>query len=172
MRTHSFRFRLAIFSAMVTGVIVLAFGVAAWVFVYKNLLKSVDSRLHGPIERMVRRVHEGRDWVRFGEGMRFFGREFEQETVTMVMSNATGMRLFASERSSWMGETETFRSHLPTPEVLASAPSPPTPVDQREPLPRGSDSAAAESAAKSARASERASARGRRGRAGDGAQVT
>lgn len=145
MRTHSFRFRLAIFSAMVTGVILLAFGVAAWVFVYKNLLKSVDSRLRGPVERMVRRVHEGRDWVRFGEGMRFFGREFEQETVTMVMSNASGKRLFASELSSWMGETETFRSHLPTPEVLASAPSPPPPVEQREPLRRGSDSAAAES---------------------------
>ncbi len=94
---------------MVSGVILLAFGVAAWVFVYKNLLKSVDSRLQDPVERMVRRVHEGRDWVRFREGMRFFGREFEQETVTMVMSNSSGKRLFASELSSWIGETETFK---------------------------------------------------------------
>ncbi|MGI9242944.1 MAG: ATP-binding protein [Verrucomicrobiales bacterium] len=132
MRTRSFRFRLAIFSAMVSGVILLAFGLAAWVFVYKNLLKSVDLRLGGPAERMVRRVHEGRDWVRFREGMRFFGREFEQETVTMVVSNTSGKRLFASELSSWIGETKTFRSHLPTAKELAKAPPPPDPPEPRQ----------------------------------------
>jgi len=127
---------------MVSGVILLAFGVAAWVFVYKNLLKSVDSRLQDPVEQLVRRVHEGRDWVRFREGMRFFGREFEQETMTMVMSNTSGKRLFASELSSWIAETETFKSHLPSAEELANAPPPPSLQDPRERPPRGSSATA------------------------------
>ena len=127
MRTRSFRFRLAIFSALISGVILLAFGVAAWVFVYNNLLASVDVRLRGPVDRMVRRVHVERDWNRFREGMRFFGREFDQSSVLMVMSNADATNLFewgADEQAPWASEAEIFKSHLPTPEAVAAAPAP------------------------------------------------
>lgn len=145
MRTRSFRFRLAIFSALVSGVILLAFGVAAWVFVYKHLLKSVDERLGGPAERRVRRVHEGSDWNRFREGMRFFGREFEQTAILMVMSNSSGKKLFETEgadRAPWISHDDKFKSYLPTAETLAAAPPPPQPQQRRERPPRREDNSA------------------------------
>ena len=136
MRARSFRLRLAVFSALVSGVILLAFGVAAWMFVYKNLLERVDSRLRGPVDRMVRRVHEERDWERFREGMRFFGREFEQEMVLMVVSNTSGRPLFVSELSLWMRRSDEFDAYLPSAEELANAPEPPP---RRERPPRRED---------------------------------
>jgi len=138
-KSRSFRWRLAIFSALVSGVILIAFGVAAWYFSYKKLLDSVDSRLVEPAERSVRRSHADRDWDRLREMMKQFSGEVRQETRQIVMANATGELLYISEPEEgaiWISDVKPLKAYLPTPEELASAP--PNPVREERPR-RGSE---------------------------------
>ena len=125
MRARSFRWRLALFSALVTGVILLIFGGAAWAFVSKSLLDGVDSRLKGPCERMARRGHEGREPRRFRDALRFVQREFEQETLILVMSNVSGEQQLLTEENAggtpWGKNLEVLKSQLPPEDALEVA---------------------------------------------------
>ena len=162
-KTRSFRFRLALFSALVSGVILVAFGIAAWIYVYKNLLQSVDSRLRGPADRMVRRIHEGSDWERAREATRPFDRSFEDDRVMVVMSNVNGTRLFASEqseRASWMDDEDALKKYLPSAEKIADAPRPrQRPPESLRPS-RGNDSNSVETGTRPGPGSSRTPGRG------------
>ena len=51
---RSFQTRLAIVASVVSGVILLAFGLASWLAVRQQFLRSVDARLLAPAERVAR----------------------------------------------------------------------------------------------------------------------
>ncbi|MCB1086955.1 MAG: HAMP domain-containing protein [Verrucomicrobiae bacterium] len=54
---NSLRFRLALLSTLISGVVIVSFGVFAWKLTERSLLESVDLRLSIPLDRILRDLH-------------------------------------------------------------------------------------------------------------------
>ena len=63
MKRRSFLNRLAILASTVSGIMLLAFGAAAWLVMKEQFMKSVDLRIILPAERLNRPFDDPTRWL-------------------------------------------------------------------------------------------------------------
>lgn len=133
---QSFRLRLALLSALLTGVALLLFGAGSWWLIRESKIQRMDSELRAYAEREVNRVRSTEEWqaeelrIANGLGLR------DVNDVALLLQDAAGTTVYQSGHwpSSWSPEklpwpTSTTHAEEPraTPSLMGTAMAAPGP---------------------------------------------
>ena len=119
----SFRLRLALMTTLVSGAILFAFVVAAWLLIHRTLLSAVDAQIVLPAKSFVQRVHPQMNLEEFRKSVSVFIEEgtdsASKDTLGLgvLMRNRTKEMSFQSSDESWIEEIP-FADFLPNAEEL------------------------------------------------------
>jgi signal transduction histidine kinase len=114
---QSFRLRLALLSALLTGVVLLMFGAGSWWLIRESKIQRMDTELRAYAEREVNRERSTEEWqaeelrITNGLGLR------DSRDVVLLMQDASGQTLYQS--AHWPGNWDP--AQLPWPVAGAGA---------------------------------------------------
>ncbi len=129
----SFRLRIALLSAAISGVVLLGFGLVAWVWLNHERLTSLDREIRALAFRHPGWMNNRANYERLGSAIEFiFGEERKGQLVLLAM-DATGTVRFRSTR--WPTQVDPATLDLRLADDPGDAPPPPPnlPVN-REPV--------------------------------------
>ncbi len=110
----SFRFRIALFAALLAGSAVTGFGTLAYVFLYQSKLKSLDNDIQTTLMQEAAMPRPAPYWETFSQSRAFyFYNRSESEALLFVLAN-DGQILYQSEH--WQSTLEPYSLFLPQPE--------------------------------------------------------
>lgn len=128
MKIGSFRVRLALLSAAVSGVVLLVFAGSAWVLVHGRAIRQLDRELAGRLVPQLRVPRPPDHWRGFAANVDS-GDPLRRESMIVMVK---GYDLF--ERSpNWPEDLSTARLAGPTPHDPRRRQPPPRPPDRRGP---------------------------------------
>ncbi|MEI8079396.1 MAG: hypothetical protein WCH61_07205, partial [bacterium] len=70
MKPHSFRLNLALFSAGLSGLILVVFGMVSWSLIFRAYLDGIDRELRDRGQRELSRSHPPEQWAAIGASFR------------------------------------------------------------------------------------------------------
>jgi len=101
MKPLSFRLRIALLSALISGLVLVGFGAMSWYLLYQQKIESVDTELRALGTRHPGWLANRANFDRFNDSLQFiFGQEQEGKVIFLV-KDAQGKTLFVSPR--WPG---------------------------------------------------------------------
>jgi two-component system heavy metal sensor histidine kinase CusS len=122
MKRHapSFRWRLALMSAGISGVILGGFTLAAWALMHRQLERTVEARLSVPLSRMTSRLRGNMDWKREIESKLFFAGSYigAEDFEVAVFENRPEGYAYYGNNARWMKTAFYMESHIPTEEFV------------------------------------------------------
>lgn len=136
---RSFRTRLALLFALISGLIIAAFGIAGSLLTKKLLLESVDLQLAVPIDRLSRDLHPLTNFQRLYRNADIVhGDEIEEGNLLLAMrDNRAEEWIYRSPEDNWVDrippswwEEESPGEIEPGPDQF-TRPPPPRPIDDR-----------------------------------------
>jgi heavy metal sensor kinase len=100
MKTPSFRLKIALLSAIISGVVLVGFGVVAFLMISKQKIESLDTEIRSIGTRHPGWLSTRRDFKRLDEALGFiFGEDHRDQVILMVKNAADGTVLYTS--SGW-----------------------------------------------------------------------
>lgn len=115
-----FKFRIALLSFAVSGILLFTFGIAVFVFIYSSGIDRIDRELRSLAEAPMRGGHPESYWRSFGNSLSFIYSDREEQ-IALTVLNRNGNSLFETENfpaelSRYMPEdapedTRHLRSH-------------------------------------------------------------
>lgn len=98
MRLLSFRLRIALLSALISGVVLAGFGLSGWYLLYRQKIESLDTEIRALGTRHPGWLANRANFDRFGTSLEFiFGEEHRDQLIVLVKS-ASGQILYVSPR--------------------------------------------------------------------------
>lgn len=105
MKRPSLRFKIALLSAAISGVVMIAFGWAGLLVLSRQKIDSLDTRIRSIGSRQPGWLAQRRDFHRFEEYLAFvFGGEAHDDPVLVLILEANGHPIYQSE--SWPAELD------------------------------------------------------------------
>jgi hypothetical protein len=99
MKPLTFRLKIALLSAGISGLVLLAFGVAAWVLVNRQKLESVDTEIRSLGARHPGWIASRGNFQRLDDALAFIFGEAHQDQIILLVKDADGSVLHTS--SGW-----------------------------------------------------------------------
>lgn len=99
MKPLPFRFKLALFSMGISGLVLLAFGAAAWLLVSRQKLESVDTEIRSLGARHPGWIASRGNYQRLDDALEFIFGEAHQNQIILLVKDTKGEVLHAS--SGW-----------------------------------------------------------------------
>jgi heavy metal sensor kinase len=97
MKPPSFRLKIALLSTVISGVVLVGFGLAAFFMIYKQKLASLDTEIRSIGTRHPGWITNRRDFKRLDEALGFiFGEDHRDQVILMVKNAADGKILYTS----------------------------------------------------------------------------
>ena len=97
MKPLSFRLKIALLSAIISGVVLVGFGLAAYVMFSKQKIESLDTEIRSIGTRHPGWITNRRDFKRLDEALGFiFGEDHRDQVILMVKNAADGNVLYTS----------------------------------------------------------------------------
>ncbi|MCX6878242.1 MAG: ATP-binding protein [Verrucomicrobia bacterium] len=97
MKTPSFRLKIALLSTVISGVVLVGFGLAAFFMISKQKIESLDTEIRSIGARHPGWITNRRDFKRLDEALGFiFGEDHRDQVILMVKDAADGNVLYAS----------------------------------------------------------------------------
>ena len=91
-----FKFRIALLSFAISGVLLLIFGIALFAFIFSSGIGRMDQELRSLAEAPLRGSHPEDYWKNFGNSVSFIYAD-RQEHIAVNIHNRQGQELFSSE---------------------------------------------------------------------------
>ncbi len=96
MKLLSFRLEMALFSALISGLVLLGFGAASWYSIYRQKVASVDTEIRSLGARHPGWLGNSGNFDRFNSSLEFiFGAEHKGQ-ILLLVKDAQGRKLYAS----------------------------------------------------------------------------
>ena len=137
MKRRSFKVQLALLSAAISGVILLAFGLVAWISVKRQFISSVDARIENAANRSFQAFRPGMamdtfigQWDSSWEG----SLEDAERVVAVLNGRQKGM-VFVSPNGKWL-DNSALEAYIEIPVADTDAPEERRGAPRREP-PKG-----------------------------------
>ncbi|MEM8956096.1 MAG: ATP-binding protein [Verrucomicrobiota bacterium] len=104
MQPRSFQTRLAFLAALVSGVILLSFGLAAWFLIQDQYIRSVDARIGSAAREASEKLFSRNNWFRFEERWQngWPEKEFENVQPALLILNREDTPLHIRTGSHWL----------------------------------------------------------------------
>ena len=100
MKTPSFRLKIALLSAIISGVVLVGFGLAAFLMISRQKTESLDTEIRSIGTRHPGWITNRRDFKRLDEALGFiFGDDHRDQVILVVTNAADGKVLYTS--SGW-----------------------------------------------------------------------
>ena len=96
MRLLSFRFKIALLSAVISGLVLLGFGAASWYLLYRQKLASVDTELRALGTRHPGWLANRANFDRFNTSLQFIFGEEQEGRVILMVKDAQAQTLYVS----------------------------------------------------------------------------
>ena len=138
MKRRSFQVQLALLSAAISGVILLAFGLVAWVSLKRQFISSVDARIENAAVQSFQIFRPGKGMENFLEqwnGSWEGSLEGAERVVAILNRRETGFVLVSPE-GNWLDKT-TLEAYVEPPPVDPDRPDSTREATGREPPPGG-----------------------------------
>ncbi len=135
MKTNSFRLKIALLSALISGGLLIAAGVGFWQLTYRMDLARIDRELRNLGSPQLERVNGGDHWVRFESALGFVAGSDQQPSFILWVKNEDRV-LHKSKHWPAAIKPEAFDelTAYEPPFVLEPGKSPPTPPRRTEPI--------------------------------------
>ena len=104
MKLLSFRPKIALLSAGISGLVLLAFGVAAWLLVSRQKLESVDTEIRSLGARHPGWIATRGNYQRLDDALAFIFGEAHQDEVILLVKGTNGSVLYTS--SGWPADLD------------------------------------------------------------------
>lgn len=104
MRPFPFRLKIALLSAGISGVVLLAFGIAAWLIVSRQKLESVDTEIRSLGARHPGWITVRGNYQRLDDALAFIFGEAHQDEIILLVKDADGHVLHTS--SGWPADID------------------------------------------------------------------
>ena len=96
MKSLPFRFKIAVLSALISGLVLGGFGTAAWYWLYRQKVEAVDTEIRSLGARHPGWLANRANFDRLGDSLEFiFGGEHKGQIIVLV-KDRQGQRLFVS----------------------------------------------------------------------------
>ncbi len=120
MRPHSFRLRLALLSACISGVLFVGVGIAAWLVMHRQLVRIVDATIELPVSRIISHVDRHARWDDFDRRMDILLSDDtdRQEFAVIIHDNWGDGVFYEAGKHEWLAESLDVESYLPDRETL------------------------------------------------------
>jgi len=102
MKPLPFRLKIALLSALISGVVLMAFGVSAWVMISRQKLESIDTELRSLGARHPGWIANRGNYQRLDDALNFIFGEGHEQQVILLVKDAAGAVLHAS--AGWPDE--------------------------------------------------------------------
>lgn len=134
---RSFRTRLALLFALISGLIIAAFGVAGSLLTQKLLLESVDLQLAVPIDRLSRDLHPLTNFERLYRNADIVhGDEIEKGNLLLAMrDNRAEEWLYRNPDDDWVDSVPSYWWEEESPDQNEPRPAPFTRPPPPRPIP-------------------------------------
>jgi two-component system heavy metal sensor histidine kinase CusS len=99
MKPLPFRLKIALLSAVISGLVLVAFGVSAWVMISRQKLESVDTEIRSLGARHPGWIANRGNYQRLDEALQFIFGEAHEKQVILLVKDADGTVLYTS--SGW-----------------------------------------------------------------------
>ena len=137
MRLRSFRLKLALASAALSGLVLAGFGSLAWTLLYRERLGALDRALFLTGERIAQRVDDRVDWERFRGSMQVvFGQADDRERI-LLFEDWEGRELFRSDNWPASLSLERLQAESKVPQSWRPPSRSPPPPPLAPPRPGG-----------------------------------
>ncbi|HLO48352.1 MAG TPA: ATP-binding protein [Kamptonema sp.] len=129
MKCHSFRFRIALLSAMLAGTALVGFGLVSWFLIYKTKLARFDSEIKSHLLRESSSPRRVEHWSGYEMALPTFFGVNSPSAIALLVIDVDGNTLFKS--TSWPSDLEPKKLF---PDQLAFGPQQrlPPPETQRQ----------------------------------------
>jgi heavy metal sensor kinase len=107
MKRLPFRLRIALFSALISGVVLAAFGAAALLLIHRQKLNAVDTEIRSLGARHPGWILNRGNYERLDAALEFVFGEEHRNQVVLLVKDATGQPLYMS--SGWPKELDPAR---------------------------------------------------------------
>jgi two-component system, OmpR family, heavy metal sensor histidine kinase CusS len=98
MKPLSFRFKIALLSAVISGLVLLGFGAASWYLLYRQKLASIDTELRALGTRHPGWLANRANFDRFNTSLQFIFGEEQEGRIILMVKDAQAQTLYASPR--------------------------------------------------------------------------
>ena len=97
MKPLSFRLRIALLSALISGAVLVGFGATAWYLMYRERLAAVDREIHALAQRHPGWVGGGPNYERWSDALAsVFGEEHPERLILLLKDGADRTRFVSS----------------------------------------------------------------------------
>ncbi len=96
MKLGSFRLKIALLSALISGLVVGGFGLATWYLLYRQKLEAVDTEIRSLGARHPGWLVRGGGFDRFQSSMEFIFGEEHKGKILLLVKDAKGQNLYVS----------------------------------------------------------------------------
>lgn len=105
MKTPSFRFKIALLSATISGLVLLSFGAAAFVIIQRQRIEALDTAIRSLGTRHPGWISKSRNFERLDEHLGFvFGEDFRNRVILRVLDAEDAEPLYSS--TGWPEELD------------------------------------------------------------------
>ncbi|MEM7143919.1 MAG: ATP-binding protein [Verrucomicrobiota bacterium] len=125
MQPRSFQTRLAFLAALVSGVILLSFGFAAWLLIQDQYIRSVDARLGSAAKDAAEKLFIRNNWPRFEERWQrgWPAVEFTSVQPVLFVMDRKNVPLHIRSGSNWLANENLEQWHPTEAQFPRTAPS-------------------------------------------------
>ena len=96
MKLLSFRLKIALLSALISGVVLVAFGAASWYLIYRQKVAAVDTEIRSLGARHPGWLANRGNLDRFNSSLEFIFGEEHKGQILLLVKDAQGKQLYAS----------------------------------------------------------------------------
>jgi len=107
MKPLPFRIKIALLSTVISGVVLVAFGIAAYLMVFRQKMENLDTEIRSLGTRHPGWITSGRDYERLDESLGFIFGENHRDQILLAVKDPRGDVLYASD--GWPEEIDPKR---------------------------------------------------------------
>jgi len=107
MNPLPFRLKIALFSALISGLVLVTFGMSAWVMIVRQRLESVDTEIRSLGARHPGWIANRGNYQRLDDALNFIFGEAHEKQVILLVKDTTGAVLHAS--AGWPEDLDPAR---------------------------------------------------------------
>lgn len=104
MKPLPFRLKIALLSAVISGLVLVAFGVTAWLLISRQKLESVDTEIRSLGARHPGWIANRGNYQRLDDALKFIFGEAHENQIILLVKDTNGLLLHAS--SGWPKELD------------------------------------------------------------------
>ena len=123
MKVLPFRFKIALLSTLISGVVLVGFGIAGFLMISRERTAALDAEIRALGTRHPGWIHNRRDFSRLDESLRFVFGDDHREDVILMVKDAGGEVLHTS--AGWPEQLDAAKLPLPLADDPAAPPGEP-----------------------------------------------